>query len=500
MKNTLVPFLLAALLAVPLLHASVPAEIHYQGRLTDSSGDPVSGNLPMTVRLYDAPSGGILLYEEDLGTVAVVDGSYRFSFGAAGTCTIEGTEVLTKTNGVNQIFNGIISGTPIDGTVALSDGVYSWSQAGGSSDPNFSGSYTHATKAVQMSYLAGVPEAGRGMTVTYDFSETSEIFDTITGAEHWLELLVDGVEADTRTRLLAVPYAMKARESADAQALEPQIAAIDERLEAQIAAINERLEDAERLLAGFVKVEGGTLVTSNELNGTEVSTFYMSKQEVTWGEWQAIQNWGEANGYDWAAETYPRDYPDGCAADHPVHSVSWYDVVKWCNAKSEQEGLTPVYSYKPALSYKGRTYKTGEPDHTRIIQNLTASGYRLPLEAEWEFAARGGNLTNGYTYAGSNDPDPVGWHNDNSGGAACDLWSGNGTWPVAQKAPNELGLYDMSGNVSEWCWDQIGSHRRIRGGGWNDNALHCTVSHLTFNYPAYRTYTVGFRIARSSGN
>ena len=244
----------------------------------------------------------------------------------------------------------------------------------------------------------------------------------------------------------------------------------------------------------MVLVEGGTLSTSNELDGTEVDSFYIGRYQVTWGEWQEVRAWGAGNGYEWNSRT-----GRGCADDYPVHYVNWYGALQWCNAKSEMAGLTPVYTVDDEVYRSGEIFAS-DGSVVVVEQDLSANGYRLLLEAEWEFAARGGNQTNGYTYAGSNDLDAVGWYRDNSGGAACDLSSGRGTWPVGQKAANELGLYDMSGNVSEWCWDQheTSDARYIRGGSWFYMAHSCTVSYRFYVSPRFRDDRFGgFRLART---
>ena len=196
-----------------------------------------------------------------------------------------------------------------------------------------------------------------------------------------------------------------------------------------------------------------------------------------------MRDWAEVNGY-----TDLANVGAGSGDDHPVRSVSWYDVVKWCNAKSQMEGLTPVYQVS------GAVYKTGQSIPT---VNSAATGYRVPQEKEWEWAARGGVNSQGFTYSGSNNLNLVAWYNGNAEGA---------THAVGTKSGNELGIFDMSGNVSEWCENlalYLGAqYRQARGGSWWDTSEVCTVSdRVGVIDPAFREYSnVGFRLARNAGN
>ncbi len=217
------------------------------------------------------------------------------------------------------------------------------------------------------------------------------------------------------------------------------------------AAVNSRV----RVLSGeMIMVKGGTLPSESRSPVKLVGDFQIGKYEVTWGEWKAVRAWATANGYDLAGSGAGSD------DDHPVWNLSLVEMAAWCNAKSERDGLTPAYWISTTNGSSGTVWRSRNADGVSQLRYLgAASGYRLPLIEEWEWAARGGANSMGYMFSGSNDPNEVGWFFENSSGALIDMYRGRGTWPVGRKKPNELGLYDMSGNVSESCWSPPADYR-----------------------------------------
>lgn len=242
---------------------------------------------------------------------------------------------------------------------------------------------------------------------------------------------------------------------------------------------------------GCTPEQDGCFGDESPVHEVILTDFYIGKYEVTQAQWAAI------------VPEYSPNHSFGQGDTHPAYLISWYDAVTFCNRLSQQEGYTPVYYADPGFT---QVYDALDDGSGTVYWDLTANGYRLPTEAEWEYAARGGAQSGGYQYSGSDDINEVAWYagNDNSQSE-----------PAGTKAPNELGVYDMSGNLYEWCWDWYdssyygnspscaplgptgGSSRVLRGGSWSDTASSCRVANRYFFTPGNRSHLGGFRLSRT---
>ena len=249
------------------------------------------------------------------------------------------------------------------------------------------------------------------------------------------------------------------------------------------------------------------------LHTVNVSGFYLDKYDVTKAMWDTVYQWGTSHGYGFEGGALGKE------ANHPAHTMTWYDAVKWCNARSQQEGLTPCYYTDGGLT---AVYKAGE---VAPYVNWAAGGYRLPTEAEWEKAARGG--ASGQRFPWGNT---ISWSQANYvayPGYAYDVNPTQGyhptfavgdypyTSPAGYFGANGYGLYDMAGNVWQWCWDwygsygsasqtdprgpSSGSYRVLRGGSWCGDASGCRAARRNGSRPTNRDGSIGFRCARAAG-
>ncbi len=231
---------------------------------------------------------------------------------------------------------------------------------------------------------------------------------------------------------------------------------------------------AGRFTMGCTAEQGSCDGDEKPVHEVELSRgFWLQTTEVTQGQWREMS--GNPSGFS------------SCGSSCPVENVSWLDAVGYANWRSAQEGLETCY----VINGEEVSWPKG----------LDCAGYRLPTESEWEWAAGGGEA---YPYAGSDDVDAVAWYWGNSGST---------THPVGQKAPNGLGLYDMSGNVWEWCWDvygaypanasvdplgaSTGSNRVYRGGSWLNYPSYVRVANRSWLTPSGAEENLGLRLARS---
>lgn len=245
-------------------------------------------------------------------------------------------------------------------------------------------------------------------------------------------------------------------------------------------------------------VPGGSF--HNGSSNVTLSPYYIGKREVTELEWVMVMvDMPEID------QELPMTTHD---VEGVTYTMNWGKAVIYCNLRSILEGFTPCYNYNN-LGVNPASWPDGWDDsvnHELLACDWNANGYRLPTEMEWMYAARGGSYSQDLIYSGSNDLDEVGWYVENGG---------DGVKPAGTKMPNQLGLYDMSGNLWEYCWDIYhnqyptadvtdptgpvsGPHRVMRGGSWNSDASNCTVARRFYSLAALSTNFTGFRVARKA--
>ncbi len=257
---------------------------------------------------------------------------------------------------------------------------------------------------------------------------------------------------------------------------------------------------------------GGTQYANEQpIHNVTTDAFFTDRFEVTSALYANVRTWAASNGYSMGSGT-------AAGQSHPIVGISWYDAVKWCNARSRKENLTPVYYTDTAQTNE---YKTGTPGITNAMVKWNANGYRLPTEGEWEKAARGGSNQLNYPWGnsasnfqanalGSGDP----FEGSNLATTPVGYYNGSQT-PTGPDMANSYGLYDMAGNAWEWCWDwydvsyysdpNAGSNpqgpttsnsRVVRGGSWNQNSSYLRCAFRNYGGPSNSDNAIGFRCVR----
>jgi formylglycine-generating enzyme required for sulfatase activity len=284
--------------------------------------------------------------------------------------------------------------------------------------------------------------------------------------------------------------------------------------------------DSFSLVPGGECLMGNNLTDSggatNELpaHSVYVSALFVSQYEVSLTHWQTVYNWAITHGYSFT------NAGTGKGSDHPVVGINWYDAIKWCNARSEMESLTPVYYTDSNLT---TPYRTGETALSSAQVNWSAIGYRLPTEAEWEYAARAGDDLARFGCGDFVDHSKANYDSDTyysydqaTNDSYNPSWN-NGitpyTCPIDTFSGNRFELYNVNGNAGEWCWDYYGStyyatfpdettvnplgpdtgtNRIYKGGSWFESPASIRNSKRNYRSPAVSNDFIGFRVVRKA--
>lgn len=459
--------------------APVPYRVGFSGLLTDQTGNPVSNSvIQVTASLFNQVTGGSVLYIEPVATVTTaLDGTYSFSFGSSTNTfkqalessdvwlqvTINNTNVLSPRTRLLAVpyalraANGVVDDKIVfsDGSMLYYDGY----------DLLFSSK--GILRQVQLvAFSSNLPPVA-----------ANDAFTVLTNQSTQLSVLSNDSDPNTTDTLLILTNSIPTNSSGTVvgslainqsgtsftYTATPATGTVyftyfitDMRGgvatgRVSVAVLSAPPTPSNMVLIavppegtmfkmGYPKPVGAVQAHMPEHYVKITRSFYMDKYEVTKAHWDEIFNWAIANGYKF----------EGCIAagngpNHPVYRVTWFDAAKWCNAKSEMMGLTPVYytnADKTQVFREGKTYIS--PDKCK----KTANGYRLPTEAEWEFAATGVSLPG---QNGEEDYHP--WDETSGQPSSLAVMNTSSTAPVGSKNPGNHGLYDMAGNVYEWCFE-----------------------------------------------
>lgn len=448
----------------------------------------------MAVRLYNGLSGPTLLHEEVIGPVQVVNGVYHFVFGASAPPSVWDQPEI-------YLFLVVNGGESESGVRLLSvpfalRAAHSQTSADATALAQVVASLQARLDALESTVIAVTSELdfsevtlGTSKTLSMTISNIGGRTFEVSGfvmpngfTADWSGPIPSGLSVD-------VPVTFTPLE------LEPYD---DEALVAHTANAGDNAFQLRGtgILSEMVLVASGTvpalpLFTYPSI--TVAEDFWMGKTEVTVQAWQRVRALALENGYGFSAGLAL------CNPALPISGISFYDIVKWCNAASELMGLDPVYLDD------GSVFRSGTPVGTLTL-NPAANGYRLPDIHEWRYAARGGQLSNGFYHAGGNDLSQVAWYAENAIGPLCPdpALSSVLSRPVGSLLPNELGLYDMSGNVWEFVnpWVDSGTtFYSASGGGFatSDVNLLRVTSTLIFS-PTSQFIDTGFRLARNASD